>query len=209
MTCDQLTELLDGYHAGELAQPDAQSLEQHLLTCEGCQAEFRFQRELRLRAAQLPRGVKPAANLWPGIQHRLTRDPRTARNTPWIRHRWMLAAAAVLLMGLASSLTALWMRHSGAPQVVTSTPNGFQVTEAAYREAVTDLAAALERRRASLAPAQIAVIEHNLRIIDDAIRETEAALSEQPGNRPVIDLLWASYEKKIDLLKRASSNVES
>jgi hypothetical protein len=52
-------------------------------------------------------------------------------------------------------------------------------------------------------------VEHNLRIIDEAIRETQAALAEDPRNERVAQLLWASWEKKIDLLKRAAQHAES
>jgi anti-sigma factor RsiW len=212
MTCEHLALLLEDYHAGALPDDEAARLEQHLLSCEACRAEFRFQRSLRLEAAALPRGVRPASNLWPGIQHRLTSRPASLTNrapAPWWHNRWLLAAAAVLLVIVASSVTAIVLRPRVSPPRTASTAGQFATTEAAYREAANDLAAALERRRANLAPEQVAVIERNLKIIDDAIRESEAALAEHPGNQRIMELLWGSYEKKIDLLQRASSNVES
>lgn len=212
MTCAELSERLDRYHAGVLPREEAEILEQHLLTCESCRSEFRFQRGLRAEVAALPRSLRPAGDLWSGIQARISSRRVRAENLPapaWWQRRAFLAAAAIILMALASSATAFFMRQRAPTVVAADSGSSFRTTEAAYREAADELAAALERRRASLGAAQIAVIEHNLRIIDEAIRETQAALAEQPGNRKVVDLLWASYEKKIDLLQRAASSGES
>jgi hypothetical protein len=83
------------------------------------------------------------------------------------------------------------------------------VTEAAFQRAAEELTQTLEQRRNELSPTALAVVEQNLRIIDEAIRETQEALAVDPRNERVAELLWASWEKKIDLLKRAAQHAES
>ncbi|MEO8200717.1 MAG: hypothetical protein ABI679_09375 [Gemmatimonadota bacterium] len=210
MTCTELSERLDRYHAGLLPTADAENLEQHLLSCEFCRAEFRFQRGLRAQAEALPRAISPARDLWDGISSRITRTRTVSEPRPaWWQRKPLLVAAAIALMALASGTTAAFLtNHDKTVSLESAGVTSFRMTEAAYRVAADELTSELARKRSRLTSAQIAVIEHNLRIIDEAIRETQAALALQPGNHNVADLLWASYEKKIDLLQRAASDVE-
>ena len=47
-------------------------------------------------------------------------------------------------------------------------------------------------------------MEENLAIIDAAIDRLQDALREDPGNRALVTLLTATWERKIDLLQTAS-----
>ncbi len=202
MTCLQLFERLDAYHEGRLDQAEAEAIEQHLLACEECRADFRFQRTLKGAVAALPREVTPPVSLWPGIR---TRGVTPIVASAWWSRRGLLVAAAILLMALSSAVTAVVVRRPPGAVPVSS----FEVTEATYRQAAEELALALDRRRTQLTPAALAVVEQNLRIIDEAIRETQAALAENPGNQRVAESLWASWEKKLDLLERAAQHAAS
>lgn len=205
MTCSEMFERLDAYHAGTLPRETAEEVERHLLACDACRADYHFQRMLRSEVARLPREIRPSDRVWQGIERSLAEGAAPAAGSRWWQRRSLLAAAAVLLVAISSAVTALLVRPPG--------PDGsqpaFQVTEAAYQRAATELAQALELHREELSPAALAVVEHNLRIIDEAIRETQAALQEDPRNTRVAELLWASWEKKIDLLERAAQHAES
>jgi hypothetical protein len=199
-------ELLEAYHAGTLPRPQAEAVEQHLLACDECRADFRFQRTLRQQVAALPRELPAPGQVWEGIRTRIGpgRSGTAAPASRWQQPR-MLAAAAVLLVAVTAALTAMFLRSPAAP----TRHADFQVTQAAYVQAAEELARTLEARREGMSPAAIAVVEQNLRIIDEAIRETQAALAGDPGNEHVAELLWGSWEKKIDLLKRAAQHAES
>lgn len=205
MTCAELFERLEAYHAGTLPRLDSEAVEQHLLACDDCRADYRFQRSLKAEVAALPREISPPARVWQGIQGQIASGKNRATRTGWWQRRSLLAAAAVVLMGLTSVVTAMLVRQPAPP----ASGGGFQVTEAAYVRAAEELAQTLELRRRDLSPTALAVVEHNLRIIDEAIRETQAALAEDPRNQRVAELLWASWEKKIDLLERAAQHAES
>jgi Putative zinc-finger len=212
MTCLEMFELLESYHAGTLSQAQAEAVEQHLLGCDACRADFHFQRTLRARTAALPREIAPAGNLWNNIRSRIGgpahRSAGETSDNAWWQRKSILAAAAAILVLVTSATTALIVRRE-TPASTIASGGSFQVTEAAYREATLELSRTLELRRDELSPAALAVVEHNLRIIDEAIRETQAALAVDPRNQQVAELLWASYEKKIDLLQRAAEHAES
>jgi hypothetical protein len=214
MNCQELFERLDDYHAGTLPRDEAELLEQHLLSCEDCRGDFRFQRELRRGTASLPKGVHPPSDLWTGIAERIGGSSSTISSPvlprrPWWQTKPGLIAAAILLMAVSSAITAVLVRHGRPSSAPIAVAPDFQVTEATYLEAASELSRTLESRRRSLSPAALAVVEQNLRIIDEAIREARAALATDPHNHDVANLLWGSYEKKIDLLRRAAENRES
>lgn len=207
MTCYELFEKLERYHAGLLSQAEAEAVEQHLLGCDACAADFRFQRSLRTRTAGLAENIAPPHELWPGIRDRIRGDtPAETAPRFWHRPR-VLIAAAITLMALSSGLTALLTR-SGTLQPRADSGD-FQATEVGYRQAADELERTLQAHRKQLGEPAFKVIEQNLQIIDQAISESQTALASDPRNTRVAELLWASYEKKIDLLQRAAESVES
>ena len=56
----------------------------------------------------------------------------------------------------------------------------------------------------SLAPSTVATVERSLRIADSAIAEARSALEQDPANRVLGELFVSNYERKIDLLRRAT-----
>jgi hypothetical protein len=208
MTCLQLFDYLDRYHAGTLSRPEAEAVEQHLLGCAECAADFRFQRSLKGKTAALASGIAPEHELWPGIRDQIRGTPATVATArpPWLRTPWLIAAT-IVLMALSSGATLLLTRTGN--QKPDGGSRDFQSTEVGYRQAADELLRNLQAHRKELGEPAFQVIEQNLHIIDQAIQETQAALASDPRNQQVTELLWASYEKKIDLLQRAAHSVES
>ena len=50
----------------------------------------------------------------------------------------------------------------------------------------------------------MATVEHSLRIADSAIAEARAALASDPANAALAALFNSNYERKIDVLRRAT-----
>ena len=141
-----------------------------------------------------------------------------AGRTPWFT-RGVLAAAAVVLIALSSGITAILLRpetpaagvaqtdgeavrqESGAPSVL---PASFRATEGEYARTIEELRLALAAQRSRLSPETIRTVDHSLAVIDSAIAEARTALLSDPGNRTLVDLLSASYQRKLDLLRRTS-----
>ena len=167
----------------------------------------------------LPREITPPADLWPAIRGELA--PRSARTFQWSA-RWRLAAAGLVVAASSSILTLLAVRANdgvGDTAVVAQAdpaltqqrasaparlPAHLVVAERGYARSMEALRRTLDERRDSLAPSTVATVERSLRIADSAIAEARSALEQDPANRVLADLLVSNYERKLDLLRRAS-----
>lgn len=123
------------------------------------------------------------------------------------------AAIALILFSAGSVWLMLPISPPRAPQVATApgsatrgaataTPVSFTT---AYEEAVTDLEAEFEQRRADLDPATVRVVEENLAIIDRAIVEARRALEQDPSSGFLTSHLAGTMRKKVDLLRRVAA----
>jgi hypothetical protein len=129
-----------------------------------------------------------------------------------------LAAAAVVIAVASSSLTAVVLRERraevattepsvalpSAPSSEAALPARYVSAEKGYTRSVETLQRVLDERRDSLAPSTIATVERSLRIADSAIAEARDALARDPANRALAALFASNYERKIDLLRRAT-----
>jgi Putative zinc-finger len=147
----------------------------------------------------------------------------------------LAAAAVLLMavsVGLAWSiagrpgLPSLNLRRSGgvateaeAPRADQSPENGADVqtrgddiqmatisfADKQYDAAVADLEKALDRGRGRLDAGTIAIVEHNLQIIDQAIAQARQALGSDPANSYLSSHLVEARRRKLDLLRRAAA----
>lgn len=214
---------LNDFVDGVLAPEEAAEVADHLAGCAACAADAAELRRLLAEAGTLPRAVEPERDLWLGIAERLERpsllDMDTARArrssgrgaSPWPM-RVALAAAAGLLVVATSTVTLLVVRGRGeAPVATTTTPApaagvGLQLVsevERGYEGAVNVLESSLAQGRQDLRPETVAIIEENLRIIDEAIASASAALMQDPANVELAQTLRFAYGHKVQLLERA------
>jgi anti-sigma factor RsiW len=79
----------------------------------------------------------------------------------------------------------------------------FHPAEQQYQTAIDDLVRVLNARRGQLAPETVQTLDTNLRIIDQAIAESRAALEKDPNSRDLIQMLGATYDAKVKMLRQA------
>jgi len=79
------------------------------------------------------------------------------------------------------------------------------LADAQYDAAVVDLEKALKAGRGKLDPSTVAVVEHNLQIIDQAISQAREALIGDPANTYLSSHLVEARRRKLDLLRRATA----
>jgi hypothetical protein len=165
--------------------------------------------------AALPREIAPPPELWTSIRTELT--PRRAHAT-WWRGGWRLAAAGVVIAVTSSLATVLALRMRERAPEIASVPSAatrsapatrrlparLASTEQQYVRSVDALRRTLDERRDSLAPSTVATVERSLRIADSAIAEARAALEQDPSNAVLAALFASNYERKIDVLRRAT-----
>jgi hypothetical protein len=211
MNCSKITDRLDDYLDGRLDAAEADELQRHLADCSACADEFDSIRDLRERAAELPRSLEPARDLWPGIASRIS-EGKIVRGR-FGRRAFLAAAAAVLIV--SSVVTAYLIGRSQAeviaeaPKVAESGPSevllasfeGLGVDN--YLATRTELMAALEARSHELSPETMDVVMDNLLLIDQAMDRIAEALGEDPENEFLMKQLAGAYRRQIDLLQRA------
>jgi hypothetical protein len=81
--------------------------------------------------------------------------------------------------------------------------------DAQFDQAVLDLERILIEQRDELDPRTVVVIERNLTVIDDAIRQARAALDADPANTFLNSHLADARRRKLDLLRRATAIASS
>jgi hypothetical protein len=79
------------------------------------------------------------------------------------------------------------------------------MADAQYDAAVADLEKALQAGRGHLDASTIAIVEHNLQIIDQAINQARDALAGDPANSYLSSHLVEARRRKLDLLRRATA----
>jgi len=132
----------------------------------------------------------------------------------------LLAIAAVVLIILSSGITALVLRNRDtrsyandatptriepgptSPRAVL--PAGFRQTENEFNRTIEELQLAVDTQRNQLSPETIRTVDRSLAVVDSAITEARAALLADPNNQMLVDLLSATYQRKLDLLRRTS-----
>ena len=204
---------LDAY-VEELLEPVARAaIDAHLAACARCRDEVARQRELLGALHALPRTIEPDVDLRAAIRADVRAGAADAARRRRARSlRVSLAAAAVLLVALSAGVTALLMdrgesartgRFAGDDRTVMLA--SFDARYADYDRTADQLAAVLERHRHELAPETVALVEENLRTIDRALGEAEAALLADPASPVVRELILATQEHKVDVLRWANS----
>ncbi len=226
------TEALSAYVDGDLPDADANAVAAHLAQCHACRQVVddiaRLRDQVRGWATDEARGN---TDLWPVVAARIS--PAIERLQPlpgahrghWYQRRISvglpgLALAATLVAALAATIAyqrvSLHTPQGAAPVVAdiesfdvpTTGVATARFADAAYDAAVTDLERVLREQRDHLNPRTVMVIERNLQVIDDAVREARTALASDPAN-PLLNAQLADVRRrKLQLLRRAAAIVE-
>ncbi|MBZ5589783.1 MAG: zf-HC2 domain-containing protein [Acidobacteriia bacterium] len=221
MNCRNVVERLDEFVDGTLTAAERGTVALHLESCPSCREAEAGVRALAARGAALPQAIEPAHDLWPGIAARIQAGTVTQGRFGAARHSWRhhlgaLAAAAAALVVVSSVVTTLIVARrdattassragrTGLAAGVTAASLELAQARGTYEAARRQLLAALEARRSSLSPATLKVLDENVRIIDEAVRQMESALARDPGNQELPSLLVTAYRQEIDMLQRAA-----
>lgn len=223
MTHEVIKHLLDDYVTGELTEEARPPVEEHVATCALCTAEVESLKRILARAAELPKFIDPPADAWSNIRSAIARDASAvradnsvSRSGIW-QHRYVLAAAAILVAVLSSVGTALYLNghysgersgggvaNNSSSEAPPATLVAFTIEENNYLRTAAMLQDLLDQQEGSLAPETVAQLKASLRTIDEAILEARNALARDPANKMLVEMLSASYRQKVDLLRRTT-----
>jgi hypothetical protein len=222
---------LSAFLDGDLPEEERVEMEEHLSGCQDCQALVRDLSTIRELARELPDQLPPS-DLWPRISRAIRRgedrepdvirlfpvkSPAPAPRRRSFRLSPVHAAAAGLILALVSGAVGVRMGSgvSSQPGVATQEAEASWVSlvgtaspqlEGSARE-VADLEAVLQGHRGELDPETVRILEKNLGVIDEAIREAVAALRADPGNQFLETHLERAIQAKGQYLRTAASLV--
>lgn len=146
-----------------------------------------------------------------------------ASHTAW----GLMAAAAVLLMAVSTGIVLLVQRSAPAPggqaasnpaatqqgaprtasahgstaDLVESVEVEMQQAAQHYEKALAGLEQAAREGQGVLDTTTAAVLRKNVGVLDQAIRESQAALREQPTSEPARTSLFEALQRKVQLLR--------
>jgi len=135
----------------------------------------------------------------PAVVRKLPRALRFSGSYPWIA----AAAAALLVVG-----ASLWfaMVDGAAHDASDGRPvaDRYARLEEPYVAAAAELSATLERRRDELPRDVVTPYTSALAVIDEALRETRAAVAADPDNEALAEMALAAHRRKLDFLQRVA-----
>ena len=206
---DELDEYVDGARAaaGGSSHPRLAAFEAHLAGCLRCRSLVADFTTIRRTAAALDEHLPPP-RLWATIASSIEDE----RRRPWWERSLADAFSTWLPVAVAASLalligTAAWMTWRGAPPAVTqnaATPQagtGVAMAEDHYEQAITGLQQIADAQNAALDPQTREVLRQNLAVIDRAISESRAALSNEPASALAQESLLEALDTKVALLQ--------
>jgi hypothetical protein len=228
MTCersrDQIQELIDG----TLGPIRRSELEQHLDQCASCRALFEDLQRLRDAAGTLPT-LEPPDHVWMQIAGRLRQEgrvheqsaPALPAHPARLHYAWLAIAAALIIAVGAAVMYVIVPENRRAPDRSvassdgTPTSPGNAAASDTVQSAVEDLRAAERLLQSGVAklreglgsdgqqlPAPVAAtLESNLKVLDQAIAESSAAVQAEPQNVAARNSLFDSLQRKISLLQ--------
>jgi hypothetical protein len=190
-----LAEVEDGGNVEQLA---------HLRACPACSALARDLNQIAAAASRLQEADEPSPRVWNSIeialrQEGLIRPQRAGRSlvtsfgARWGAARWLVPAAAMLLLALGVS-----MRRE-------STPNLAQTASVAVPVAnSSDLNDDdLRQEIANTAPEIKTIYEENLRQVNASIRDAQGVVDETPNDEDARRSLMDAYQQKAMLFEMA------
>lgn len=192
----------------EIADRRDATLSGHVAECDECRETLRRVRELVAAAHALPKDIVSPPEVWGALRTRVSNRTSRRSSRTWRYGAWLASAATIVFIaGVAVLLPSRAQKVKGArvaPPQASAAPAMYASVERGYVATVAELRIALEAQRTTLAPSTVRVLEHSLAAIDTAIAEARAALASDPANQLLLGILSANYERKVELLQRAT-----
>lgn len=217
-SCTRATQDIQDLIDGTLGSIRRAELEQHFDQCASCRALYDDLRKIRDAAATLE-PLQPPDHVWLQIAGRLRQQGRVHdRAAPAPSPRWQLAwlgVAAALILAVGAALMLVVAPGNGPGTEPAATPGGNVAAADAVQSGVEDLRKAEQLLQSGVAklreglgqdgqqlPAPVAqTLESNLRILDEAIAESSAAVQQDPQNVAARTSLFDALQQKISLLQ--------
>ncbi len=229
MNCDKCQTLISDLLDDSLTHEDQATLELHLEECLSC-ADVRGDLRALVDFSRSQRGVYSAPPnekaLWQRIQNVIEAEAgvaaavtaKPARGwTSWMSRSWELSfpqlaasAAAIVLIVALSTVVGLRRWQSGEPtrQNATVDENSLGLAAANLRSRISQQQQAInywnqrvEFNKERWSPQMRETFDRNLKVIDETVKNSFDALSQNPHDEVSEEMLNAALNEKLSLLK--------
>jgi anti-sigma factor RsiW len=201
MTCVELQESLADVEDGTTQEQST-----HLKACPACSALLKELDLIVATAGKLQASDEPSPRVWNSIEIALRQEglirpqPSSGSGPPpsfasrWGRARWLVPAAAMLLLAVG-----VYERHQSTPN--PSSQQAAAIAPVLNPSGLND--EDLIQEVAANAPAMQSQYEENLRRVNDYIRDEQGVVSESPDDQDAKRALMDAYHQKSMLFEMA------
>ena len=169
-----------------------------------------FDDKLMEAARSLETEATPERDLWPAIENAIR---------PPVHNRWITlfaqAAAVVLLVGASSGLTYLAMNKPAGYTTPPVDGRPLNIEQASfgdnymlgpdYQDARNSLRAQFDEKLRTLEPEARAEVERDIDAVRSVIEEINRALTNDPDNALLQEMLLSSYQEELSLMMRVDN----
>lgn len=189
MDCKATREQIDDLVDGALDAGTAAALTAHLAGCADCARERDTLLALQRAARALPRAIAPDRDLWPAIARRTAQRRRIGLPLA------IAASVAAAFIGVAATKFTERVLLDPTPAPIAAVSSSAAQGRALFVAQVvrSDPAVSAQTR---------AVVEHNLRLIQQALGEIEQAVERDPGDSNLRQLLISIHIQESALIER-------
>ena len=162
--------------------------------------------------SELPRGIAPAHDLWPGIAAQIAPPERIDRRPAWRFAAGLAAVVALLGVGIWLGRASLEPAAGDVPMARVAA-GGQSLAAVSYAPGAkyfserTALLKDLDARIARLPPASQAKVATSLATIRSALHDIETALGKDPANSLLHELLVNTYQEEMQLLATINQEI--
>jgi hypothetical protein len=177
----------------------------HLVGCRACSTLVKELDLIIAAAGQLQEADEPSPRVWNSIEivlrqeglirpQRAARPPVSSFGANWGAARWLVPAAAMVLLAVG-----IYVRRESTPQPVAQ-----QASLTTPAAGATDLSDDdLMQEVAANTPAMKTEYAENLRQVNESIREAQGFLDESPNDEDARRSLMDAYQQKSMLFEMA------
>ncbi len=169
-----------------------------------------FDDKLMEAARSLETEATPERDLWPAIENAIRTPAHNRWNTLLAQ-----AAAVVLLVGASSGITYVAMNKPAAYTTPPADGRSLNFEQASfgdnymlgpdYQDARNSIGAQFNEKLESLAPEARVEVERDIDAVRSVIEEINRALTNDPDNALLQELLLSSYQEELSLMMKVDN----
>jgi hypothetical protein len=147
--------------------------------------------------------MSPERNLWTGIERRIQDYPQKQKRTS---RDWIPYGVAASLVIAVSALVLNMLQLNSTELQLVSTDRSFDLMQAEYVHLQNPLVQKFSEVNKELDEQTLSDIYRNLEIMEQARRDIEAQVRQNPENRRLVEMLMRIHEQELELLKQDFSH---